>query len=170
MCVSVSFLPFVYIFLNCLGVCVCGTVHLYTPLSPNRPVANSVVSVDLSNLLSGGLQHNGGPADTQSVRPSLLQQAYVLNTQIHKETLSLSLSTLNTSFILFRPDCVYSCLDARFYDDEMLTVVLCAPEGEEDRGRVLAQLPLGSAHSCQNEFKWDPALRWVCTLENKCCY
>uniref|UniRef100_A0A8C5FQP8 Anaphase-promoting complex subunit 4 n=1 Tax=Gadus morhua TaxID=8049 RepID=A0A8C5FQP8_GADMO len=71
----------------------------------------------------------------------------------------LSLSTLNTSFALFRPDCVYSCLDARFYDDEMLTVVLCAPEGEEDRGRVLAQLPLGSAHSCQNEFNWDPALR-----------
>uniref|UniRef100_A0A8C5C6I8 Anaphase-promoting complex subunit 4 n=1 Tax=Gadus morhua TaxID=8049 RepID=A0A8C5C6I8_GADMO len=65
----------------------------------------------------------------------------------------------NGLFALFRPDCVYSCLDARFYDDEMLTVVLCAPEGEEDRGRVLAQLPLGSAHSCQNEFNWDPALR-----------
>uniref|UniRef100_A0A8C4E8S6 Anaphase-promoting complex subunit 4 n=1 Tax=Dicentrarchus labrax TaxID=13489 RepID=A0A8C4E8S6_DICLA len=36
---------------------------------------------------------------------------------------------------------VYSCLDARFYDDEMLTVVLQGSE-EENRRRVLAQLPL----------------------------
>uniref|UniRef100_A0A8C5A1Z4 Anaphase-promoting complex subunit 4 n=1 Tax=Gadus morhua TaxID=8049 RepID=A0A8C5A1Z4_GADMO len=92
------------------------------------------------------------------VRPSLLHQAYVYKHRFTRKHF-LSLSTLNTSFALFRPDCVYSCLDARFYDDEMLTVVLCAPEGEEDRGRVLAQLPLGSAHSCQNEFNWDPALR-----------
>ena len=124
-------------------------------------MANSVVSVDLSNILSAGLQHNGGPADAQLVRPSLLHQAYVYKHRFTRKHF-LSLSTLNTSFALFRPDCVYSCLDARFYDDEMLTVVLCAPEGEEDRGRVLAQLPLGSAHSCQNEFNWDPALRCVC--------
>ncbi|KAJ3599107.1 hypothetical protein NHX12_033070 [Muraenolepis orangiensis] len=58
-----------------------------------------------------------------------------------------------------RLDRVYSCLDARFYDDEMLTVVLRAPEGEEDGGRVLAQLPLAAAHSCQSDFTWDPALR-----------
>ncbi|XP_064791659.1 anaphase-promoting complex subunit 4 isoform X1 [Oncorhynchus masou masou] len=55
-------------------------------------------------------------------------------------------------------DCVYSCQDARFYDDETLTVVLRASE-EENRGRVLAQLPLGSALSCEEEFNWDPSLR-----------
>ncbi|XP_029906253.1 anaphase-promoting complex subunit 4 isoform X2 [Myripristis murdjan] len=49
------------------------------------------------------------------------------------------------------------CLDARFYDDEILTVVLDVPE--EYRGRVLAQLPLGSALSCETEFNWDPSLR-----------
>ncbi|CAL8255132.1 unnamed protein product [Merluccius merluccius] len=100
----------------------CKLYMLRRATDPYRPVANSVVSVDLSNILSAGLRPEGGPADVQ-------------------------------------PDCVYSCMDARFYDDEMLTVVLCAPEGEEERGRVLAQLPLGSAHSCQNEFNWDPALR-----------
>ncbi|XP_071768931.1 anaphase-promoting complex subunit 4 [Centroberyx gerrardi] len=55
------------------------------------------------------------------------------------------------------PDWVYSCLDARFYDDEMLTVVLQGPE--EIRGHVLAQLPLSSALSCETEFNWDPSLR-----------
>lgn len=55
--------------------------------------------------------------------------------------------------------CVYSCQDARFYDDETLTVVLGATEEEEGRGRVLAQLPLGPLLSSQEEFSWDPALR-----------
>uniref|UniRef100_A0A667Y174 Anaphase-promoting complex subunit 4 n=1 Tax=Myripristis murdjan TaxID=586833 RepID=A0A667Y174_9TELE len=59
--------------------------------------------------------------------------------------------------LLLRPDFVCSCLDARFYDDEILTVVLDVPE--EYRGRVLAQLPLGSALSCETEFNWDPSLR-----------
>lgn len=60
--------------------------------------------------------------------------------------------------IFFRPNCVYSCLDARFYDDEMLTVVLQESE-EENKRRVLAQLPLASALSCETEFKWEPNLR-----------
>ncbi|KAM6962764.1 anaphase-promoting complex subunit 4 [Aplochiton taeniatus] len=53
-------------------------------------------------------------------------------------------------------DCRYSCMDARFYDDETLTVVLQASE-EENRGRILAQLPFSSAPS--SEFNWDPSLR-----------
>uniref|UniRef100_A0A8C4E8T4 Anaphase-promoting complex subunit 4 n=1 Tax=Dicentrarchus labrax TaxID=13489 RepID=A0A8C4E8T4_DICLA len=53
---------------------------------------------------------------------------------------------------------VYSCLDARFYDDEMLTVVLQGSE-EENRRRVLAQLPLASTLSCETEFNWEPNLR-----------
>ncbi|KAF7661406.1 hypothetical protein LDENG_00262020 [Lucifuga dentata] len=50
---------------------------------------------------------------------------------------------------------VYSCLDARFYDDETLTVVLQGTEEE----RVLGQLPLSSALSCETEFNWEPNLR-----------
>uniref|UniRef100_A0A4W5PV73 Anaphase-promoting complex subunit 4 n=1 Tax=Hucho hucho TaxID=62062 RepID=A0A4W5PV73_9TELE len=71
-------------------------------------------------------------------------------------------TTLHPILIWFNPDfsdCVYSCQDARFYDDETLTVVLRASEEEENRGRVLAQLPLGSALSCEEEFNWDPSLR-----------
>ncbi|XP_056234370.1 anaphase-promoting complex subunit 4 isoform X2 [Seriola aureovittata] len=49
------------------------------------------------------------------------------------------------------------CLDARFYDDEMLTVVLQG--AEEDNRRVLAQLPLSSTLSCETEFTWEPNLR-----------
>uniref|UniRef100_A0A671WKW9 Anaphase-promoting complex subunit 4 n=1 Tax=Sparus aurata TaxID=8175 RepID=A0A671WKW9_SPAAU len=52
-----------------------------------------------------------------------------------------------------QPNYIYSCLDARFYDDEMLTVVLQGSE-EENRRRVLAQLPLASALSCETEFNW----------------
>ncbi|KAM9435905.1 anaphase-promoting complex subunit 4 isoform 2-T2 [Clarias gariepinus] len=53
----------------------------------------------------------------------------------------------------------YSCLDARLYDDETLTVVLQAQEENENRLRLLAQLPLGPALSCGEEFSWDPAFR-----------
>ncbi|XP_040040299.2 anaphase-promoting complex subunit 4 isoform X1 [Gasterosteus aculeatus] len=53
---------------------------------------------------------------------------------------------------------LYSCLDARFYDDEMLTVVLQGSQ-EENRRRVLAQLPLASALSCESEFTWEPERR-----------
>ncbi|KAM9832669.1 anaphase-promoting complex subunit 4 [Neosynchiropus ocellatus] len=53
--------------------------------------------------------------------------------------------------------CVYSCLDACFYDDEMLTVVLQATE-EENR-RVLAQISLASTLSSETGFSWKPGTR-----------
>ena len=46
-----------------LSLSVC--LSLYNSLPPDRPVANSVVSVDLSNILSAGLRPEGGPADVQ---------------------------------------------------------------------------------------------------------
>lgn len=52
---------------------------------------------------------------------------------------------------------MYRCLDARFYDDEMLTVVLQGAE-EENRKRVLAQIPLASTLSCETEFSWEPSM------------
>lgn len=54
-----------------------------------------------------------------------------------------------------RSNYIYRCLDARFYDDEMLTVVLQGAE-EENRKRVLAQIPLASTLSCETEFTWEP--------------
>uniref|UniRef100_A0A6Q2WTQ1 Anaphase-promoting complex subunit 4 n=1 Tax=Esox lucius TaxID=8010 RepID=A0A6Q2WTQ1_ESOLU len=67
---------------------------------------------------------------------------------------------------VFSSDRVYSCQDARFYDNETLTVVLQASEEEENRGRVLAQLPLSSALSCKEEFNWDSSLRCVVQKAN----
>lgn len=55
----------------------------------------------------------------------------------------------------------YSFLDARLYDDETLTVVLQAQEENENKLRLLAQLPLGPALSCGEEFIWDPELRYL---------
>uniref|UniRef100_A0A3P8UJ02 Anaphase-promoting complex subunit 4 n=1 Tax=Cynoglossus semilaevis TaxID=244447 RepID=A0A3P8UJ02_CYNSE len=52
----------------------------------------------------------------------------------------------------------YNCLDARFYDDEMLTVVLQGAE-ENNSKRILAQLPLTSALSCEAPFNWKTNLR-----------
>uniref|UniRef100_A0A3Q1FLU1 Anaphase-promoting complex subunit 4 n=1 Tax=Acanthochromis polyacanthus TaxID=80966 RepID=A0A3Q1FLU1_9TELE len=49
---------------------------------------------------------------------------------------------------------VSSCLDARFYDDEMLTVVLQGSV-EQNSWHVLAQLPLASSLNCETEFNWQ---------------
>lgn len=56
----------------------------------------------------------------------------------------------------------YSYLDARFYDDEMLTVVLQGSE-ELNARRVLAQISISSSLSCETEFNWEPNLRFVFT-------
>uniref|UniRef100_H3DJX4 Anaphase-promoting complex subunit 4 n=1 Tax=Tetraodon nigroviridis TaxID=99883 RepID=H3DJX4_TETNG len=50
---------------------------------------------------------------------------------------------------------VYRCLDARFYDDETLTVVLQGSESE-NRKHFLAQIPLASTLSCETQFSWEP--------------
>uniref|UniRef100_A0A3Q2WSR0 Anaphase-promoting complex subunit 4 n=1 Tax=Haplochromis burtoni TaxID=8153 RepID=A0A3Q2WSR0_HAPBU len=68
---------------------------------------------------------------------------------------------LNISvFLVFfvRSHYFYSYLDARFYDDEMLTVVLQGSE-ELNAMRVLAQIPISSSLSCETEFNWEPNLR-----------
>ncbi|XP_018588699.2 anaphase-promoting complex subunit 4 [Scleropages formosus] len=68
-------------------------------------------------------------------------------------------SLLHDSISSSSEDLRYSCLDARIYDDETLTVVLQQVDEEEGNGRVLAQLPLGSALSCEEPFTWDPTQR-----------
>ncbi|XP_005732386.1 anaphase-promoting complex subunit 4 [Maylandia zebra] len=85
---------------------------------PNRPIPNSVMSINLTHHLDSG--DDGNAAD---------QSHYF-----------------------------YSYLDARFYDDEMLTVVLQGSE-ELNAMRVLAQIPISSSLSCETEFNWEPNLR-----------
>ncbi|KAF4788271.1 hypothetical protein TURU_162359 [Turdus rufiventris] len=52
----------------------------------------------------------------------------------------------------------YSCLDAHFYDDETITVVLKESVQQEGKERVLAQLPLSSVYTDEDQdrkFIWD---------------
>lgn len=75
---------------------------------------------------------------------------------------STDVITSMMTYLIFVFRSRYSCLDARFYDDDMLTVVL---QGAEDNSRrVLAQLPLTSTLSCETEFTWEPNFRCVFNL------
>uniref|UniRef100_A0A8B9YZ89 Anaphase-promoting complex subunit 4 n=1 Tax=Buteo japonicus TaxID=224669 RepID=A0A8B9YZ89_9AVES len=56
----------------------------------------------------------------------------------------------------------YSCLDAHFYDDETVTVVLKESVEQEGKERVLAQLPLSSVYTDEDQDKeliWDSTKR-----------
>ncbi|XP_009867903.1 PREDICTED: anaphase-promoting complex subunit 4 [Apaloderma vittatum] len=56
----------------------------------------------------------------------------------------------------------YSCLDAHFYDDETVTVVLKESVEQEGKERVLAQLPLSSVYTDEDqdrELIWDSTKR-----------
>ncbi|NXN17674.1 APC4 protein, partial [Indicator maculatus] len=58
----------------------------------------------------------------------------------------------------------YSCLDAHFYDDETVTVVLKESVEQEGKERVLAQLPLSSVYANEDqdrEFIWDSTKRYT---------
>lgn len=49
----------------------------------------------------------------------------------------------------------YSCLDAQFYDDETVTVVLKDTVGREGRDRLLVQLPLSSVYNCEDSAEYQ---------------
>lgn len=130
---------FMHIHPNVLCVCLC------------RHIPNSVVSVDLSHHLDNADDDNAAAqwVPLQNTPTSWFVKIFWLPTV-----------TVTLKFCF-----VFSCLDARFYDDEMLTVVL--QRVEEDNWRVLAQLPLASTLSCESEFNWEPNLRCVCvTIRN----
>ncbi|XP_053108225.1 anaphase-promoting complex subunit 4 isoform X2 [Hemicordylus capensis] len=61
----------------------------------------------------------------------------------------------------------YSCLDAHFYDDETITVILAETLEQEGKERILAQLPLSSIYTEKNrelEFSWNSGQR----LDEQC--
>ncbi|XP_034563508.1 anaphase-promoting complex subunit 4 [Notolabrus celidotus] len=88
----------------------------------------------------------------------LLRKPTDPNRHIPNSVMSIDLSHHLDDAAAAQPNCVYSCLDARFYDDEMLTVVLQGSD-EQSKRRVLAQVPLASTLSCESEFKWEPNKR-----------
>uniref|UniRef100_A0A672MN63 Anaphase-promoting complex subunit 4 n=1 Tax=Sinocyclocheilus grahami TaxID=75366 RepID=A0A672MN63_SINGR len=96
----------------------------------------------------------------------ILRRATDPNRSVPKGLVALNLNTpLNSSIDDETPAPAsavssYSCLDARFYDNETLTVVLRSLEDDENKMRVLAQLHLNSALSWDEEFTWDLTLRY----------
>ncbi|KAM9797015.1 anaphase-promoting complex subunit 4 [Syngnathus typhle] len=89
----------------------------------------------------------------------LLRKASDPNRHIPNSVASLHLSRhLDVENAEQRPRDVYSCLDARYYNDEMLTVVLQGTEEDNSRS-VLAQVPLSSILDCERGFNWMPNMR-----------
>ncbi|XP_066487854.1 anaphase-promoting complex subunit 4 [Tiliqua scincoides] len=76
-------------------------------------------------------------------------------------------NSLNNSIIENLGTSFYSCLDAHFYDDETITVVLAENVEQEGKERILAQLPLSSIYTEENqesEFSWNSGQR----LDEQC--
>ncbi|TNM87549.1 hypothetical protein fugu_005770 [Takifugu bimaculatus] len=96
----------------------------------------------------------------------LLRKGTDVNRSVSSSVVSVDLShhpdSADEDHSAAQSNYLYRCLDARFYDDEMLTVVLQGAE-EDNRKRVLAQIPLASTLSCETEFSWEPNM----TLEQQ---
>ncbi|KAM9299650.1 anaphase-promoting complex subunit 4 [Gastrophryne carolinensis] len=64
---------------------------------------------------------------------------------------------INSSTVQNPEKCQYSCLDARFFEDDVLTLILKDNTGMEGKDRILAQLQLSSVYS--DEETYTPYIR-----------
>uniref|UniRef100_A0A8C0LYZ1 Anaphase-promoting complex subunit 4 n=1 Tax=Canis lupus familiaris TaxID=9615 RepID=A0A8C0LYZ1_CANLF len=62
----------------------------------------------------------------------------------------------------------YSCLDAQFYDDETVTVVLKDTVGREGRDRLLVQLPLSSVYDSEVAAEYQFTGAYSTRLDEQC--
>uniref|UniRef100_A0A452SEQ3 Anaphase-promoting complex subunit 4 n=1 Tax=Ursus americanus TaxID=9643 RepID=A0A452SEQ3_URSAM len=62
----------------------------------------------------------------------------------------------------------YSCLDAQFYDDETVTVVLKDTVGREGRDRLLVQLPLSSVYNSEDAAEYQFSGAYSTRLDEQC--
>ncbi|ELK06443.1 Anaphase-promoting complex subunit 4 [Pteropus alecto] len=62
----------------------------------------------------------------------------------------------------------YSCLDAQFYDDETVTVVLKDTVGREGRDRLLVQLPLSLVYNCEDSADYQFTGTYSTRLDEQC--
>ncbi|XP_064142070.1 anaphase-promoting complex subunit 4 isoform X2 [Loxodonta africana] len=62
----------------------------------------------------------------------------------------------------------YSCLDAQFYDDETVTVVLKDTVGREGRDRLLVQLPLSSVYNSEDSADYQFSGTYSTRLDEQC--
>uniref|UniRef100_A0A9L0S9W0 Anaphase-promoting complex subunit 4 n=1 Tax=Equus caballus TaxID=9796 RepID=A0A9L0S9W0_HORSE len=62
----------------------------------------------------------------------------------------------------------YSCLDAQFYDDETVTVVLKDTVGREGRDRLLVQLPLSLVYNSEDSTEYQFTGTYSARLDEQC--
>lgn len=62
----------------------------------------------------------------------------------------------------------YSCLDAQFYDDETVTVVLKDTVGREGRDRLLVQLPLSLVYNSEDSAEYQFTGSYSVRLDEQC--
>uniref|UniRef100_U3CWL8 Anaphase-promoting complex subunit 4 n=1 Tax=Callithrix jacchus TaxID=9483 RepID=U3CWL8_CALJA len=63
---------------------------------------------------------------------------------------------------------IYSCLDAQFYDDETVTVVLKDTIGREGRDRLLVQLPLSLVYNSEDSAAYQFTGTYSTRLDEQC--
>ncbi|KAE8629308.1 hypothetical protein XENTR_v10000431 [Xenopus tropicalis] len=101
--------------------------------------------------------------ESSSSKVFLLRRPTDLSRSINDALLAVSIgNSLNSSAAEDTETSSYSCLDARFYDDDILTVVLRDNSEVEGKDRVLAQLPLSFLYSdeeTEDGFTWDTSKR-----------
>ncbi|KAE8621904.1 hypothetical protein XENTR_v10005029 [Xenopus tropicalis] len=109
--------------------------------------------------------------ESSSSKVFLLGQPTDLSRSRNDALLAVSIgNSLNSSAAEDTETNSYSCLDARFYDDDILTVVFRDNSEVERKDRVLAQLPLSSLYSdeeTEDGFPWDTSKRWVQSTEKR---
>ncbi|XP_025976270.2 anaphase-promoting complex subunit 4 isoform X3 [Dromaius novaehollandiae] len=107
-------------------------------------------------------------SQSEDSTPQLSKLPFLWNdktSNIHYVLFTMLDSSVSKIYILRRhtdTSRCYSCLDAHFYDDETVTVVLRESVEQEGKERILAQLPLTSVYTDEDqerEFIWDSAKR-----------
>ncbi|KAB1282567.1 Anaphase-promoting complex subunit 4 [Camelus dromedarius] len=71
-------------------------------------------------------------------------------------------------FVYNQYNSTYSCLDAQFYDDETVTVVLKDTVGREGRDRLLVQLPLSLVYNSEDSAEYQFTGTYSTRLDEQC--
>ncbi|OCT99402.1 anaphase promoting complex subunit 4 L homeolog isoform X1 [Xenopus laevis] len=101
--------------------------------------------------------------ESSSSKVFILRQPTDLSRSINEALLAVTIgNSLNSSAAEDTETSSYSCLDARFYDEDIITVVLRDNSEPEGKDRVLSQLSLSQLYSdeeTEDEFTWDTSKR-----------
>ncbi|XP_053560056.1 anaphase-promoting complex subunit 4 isoform X2 [Bombina bombina] len=104
--------------------------------------------------------------DSSPSKVFILRQPTDLSWSTNNGIRAVEFANSNCSTIENQETSWYSCLDAHFYEDDIVTIVLKENSEQEGKDRILAQLPLSLAFcdEQENQFSWDASK----SLEEQC--